>query len=29
MGHITLLGESREEIEQKAEQVKQSIRVIA
>ena len=29
MGHITLLGKSREEIEQKAELVKQSIRVIA
>jgi 5-(carboxyamino)imidazole ribonucleotide synthase len=29
MGHITLVGESREEIEQKAELVKQSIRVIA
>jgi 5-(carboxyamino)imidazole ribonucleotide synthase len=29
MGHITILGQSREEIEQKASQVKNRIRVIS
>jgi hypothetical protein len=29
MGHVTILGDSRAEIEQKAEQVKSLIRVIS